>query len=411
LAEVLRQHVKILSERYPNRFAGEPQEKEAGEYIRSKFEEYDLVSELFEVPVMGWEVTKEPKLEIVAPENKEIECAPFIFSGSTPGEGIRGELKFVGETTVLGSSEYEKFALCDPETDRWRGFIVGNRSGPACAQPGPPSGFDFTRNGPHYTWPCCFVGNKDLIEIREWLERHKKVEVIYSVKTRFKPDSTSCFVEARIDGTGCGKRRLIIGGHHDSMGAKGFPLAINSPGAMDNASGVAVVLELAKFYREKGCQKGLTFCTFGGEERNFLMSSEYVRIYKEKGELSRYDCCLIVDGAAKGKILRLISSSPDDKVSPKIDLQEMVSSALKELSLGGKHSEYPIRRISPPPPRSDEWPLWVAGVPVFRACWTQDYGDTYHRKGDTLEYCNEDQKFLFVFEIYKRMIEKLSELT
>lgn len=403
IAKTLLQHVEILSQCHPNRFAGEPEERAAVEYIRQQFCGFGLDTKVIQVPVMGWEVTSTPTLEVCAPVAEQIECAPFIFSGSTPPGGINGKLEYVGRTAILGSSEYEKFAICDLNTEQWLGFIVGSRMGPACSQPGPPAGFCSTRNGPHYTWPSCIIGKDDLAKLHRWLKRKKEIHVGYRVQSRFRPDAKSYTVEATVGG-GAQERRILLGAHHDTMGAKGFPPALNSPGAMDNASGVAVVLEIARHFQSYRGGKRLTFCTFGGEERNFLMSSEYVRTLQEREELNLFDCCLIADGAAKGEVLRLISSTPADAVSPVIDLQEMTTAVLTELGLNGK---YPIKRITPPPPRSDEWPFYLAGIPVFRAAWTQDYGNSYHRSGDTVEYCNDDERFVSVFTIYRELIGRL----
>jgi len=56
---------------------------------------------------------------------------------------------------------------------------------------------------------------------------------------------------------------LVIGAHFDTKGGTG------SPGANDNGSGTAVVLELARCLAEEGPLPGLqvTFVLFGGEER------------------------------------------------------------------------------------------------------------------------------------------------
>ncbi len=56
---------------------------------------------------------------------------------------------------------------------------------------------------------------------------------------------------------------LFIGGHYDTKTGTG------SPGANDNASGAAVVLELARCFAEEGNGQGvaLRFVLFGGEER------------------------------------------------------------------------------------------------------------------------------------------------
>ena len=61
-----------------------------------------------------------------------------------------------------------------------------------------------------------------------------------------------------------GKGKIVIGCHYDSIG----------PGADDNASGVAVALDVAKKV------KGVTFVFFDAEERGLLGSKYYVKNLK-----------------------------------------------------------------------------------------------------------------------------------
>jgi len=76
---------------------------------------------------------------------------------------------------------------------------------------------------------------------------------------------------------------VIIGAHYDHLGlGEQFSLAPSlagtvHPGADDNASGTAGVLELAHWFsREPKHQRGILFLTFAGEELGLLGSSYYV---------------------------------------------------------------------------------------------------------------------------------------
>ncbi len=68
---------------------------------------------------------------------------------------------------------------------------------------------------------------------------------------------------------------IIIGAHRDHLGRQG-PLIF--PGADDNASGTAVILEVAKLLRELGAppKRSLLFLSFSGEEQGLLGSRRYV---------------------------------------------------------------------------------------------------------------------------------------
>ena len=67
-----------------------------------------------------------------------------------------------------------------------------------------------------------------------------------------------------------GAREIILSAHYDS---------VNGPGANDNATGVAVLLELARYFH--GCKLppglSLRFVAFGAEEAGFLGSKAYLQ--------------------------------------------------------------------------------------------------------------------------------------
>src|SRR5712692_2651515 len=76
---------------------------------------------------------------------------------------------------------------------------------------------------------------------------------------------------------------IIVGAHYDHLGPGGqFSLAPSQtgtihPGADDNASGTAGVLELARWFGKQPKQKrGVVFVTFAGEELGLLGSAYYV---------------------------------------------------------------------------------------------------------------------------------------
>jgi hypothetical protein len=75
---------------------------------------------------------------------------------------------------------------------------------------------------------------------------------------------------------------VIVGAHYDHLGLGGKDSLAPSmtgtvhPGADDNASGTAGVMELAKYFSTQGKQKrGFLFLTFAGEELGLLGSSYY----------------------------------------------------------------------------------------------------------------------------------------
>ena len=84
---------------------------------------------------------------------------------------------------------------------------------------------------------------------------------------------------------------ILINAHHDS---------VVTPGAVDDASGVAVVLEIARVLSDEKLQRTVMFVTFGGEEIGLLGSADFVHRH---GDLNiraaiSFDC--IGDGPDDG---------------------------------------------------------------------------------------------------------------
>jgi len=95
---------------------------------------------------------------------------------------------------------------------------------------------------------------------------------------------------------------IIVGAHHDHLGS--FAVDEATPeadtifnGADDNASGVAVVLDVARRLAHTSLGKSVVFVTFSGEEHGLLGSAAFAssRIV----DLSRVDLMINVDMAAR----------------------------------------------------------------------------------------------------------------
>jgi aminopeptidase YwaD len=75
-------------------------------------------------------------------------------------------------------------------------------------------------------------------------------------------------------------RRVVLCAHFDTM--------INTPGAMDNASGVAALLALAEHLKDRSLPYALEFVAFNGEEYLPIGDDEYVRRAGDSFDQIRY---------------------------------------------------------------------------------------------------------------------------
>ncbi len=78
-------------------------------------------------------------------------------------------------------------------------------------------------------------------------------------------------------------RLLVIGGHYDSICSDVNDAESDAPGANDDASGTAVVLELAEVMASHQFDATIVFVAFAGEEQGLLGSTHFARAAHEAG--------------------------------------------------------------------------------------------------------------------------------
>jgi len=98
-------------------------------------------------------------------------------------------------------------------------------------------------------------------------------EVSFSVSRRDRSVQTNNVV-GMIRGAGPSDSTIVVCAHYDHLGAVDDSLYF--PGANDNASGVAMLLALARSIREHPLQYSVIFIAFGGEESGLHGSRYYV---------------------------------------------------------------------------------------------------------------------------------------
>jgi hypothetical protein len=170
-------------------------------------------------------------------------------------------------------------------------------------------------------------------------------------------------------------RIFIIGAHIDSASPE-------VPGANDDGSGTAVVLELARVMAQREWHHTIVFCLFGGEEGGLVGSRVFAEQYER---LDRVDLMLQVD----------MANGVDDLV-PFIDKGTMQTpswllsasqEALLDMGYGGL--SYPFHFFtwniaSGSGASSDHEPFLVRGIPAID--FTTDPTDPIHTPQDSWEW-------------------------
>lgn len=95
-------------------------------------------------------------------------------------------------------------------------------------------------------------------------------------------------------GTTTPDRWIVVGAHYDARNAN--PTSTTpTPGAEDNASGCAGVIELARALLPSQPEASILFMCYAGEEQGLLGSQAHVDALDATGDLARVDAALILD--------------------------------------------------------------------------------------------------------------------
>ncbi len=136
--------------------------------------------------------------------------------------------------------------------------------------------------------------------------------------------STRHNIVAYLRGMDIGAGTIIIGAHYDSRTDDGTDSTSYAPGADDNGSGVAALLELARILSRYPQRSTIMFVFFSGEEQGRLGSRAFVKDYVNN-TLQPYDTFMInldtigswnaSDGSINDTTIRVYSPGPNDSPS------------------------------------------------------------------------------------------------
>lgn len=263
------------------RVSGTPAEARAAEYIAGQFRSSGYTVEVMEFEFEGdrfraGEVTVDGKtveaLTLAGSPGGEVS-APAVFVGLADEDGIAGQdltgKMAVAERGVLNFGvKYGNVRAAGAV-----GLVVVNN------RPGPFSGNLATGA----TIPVVGVSQEDGAAVIEaaregrevGLEAPPTVGMTKALNVIARPSAES-------------RCEVLVGGHFDSVPG--------APGANDNASGTANVIELARALAADGPDEGVCFATFGAEESGLYGSKALVERMQDEDELPRYMVNLDVTG-------------------------------------------------------------------------------------------------------------------
>ncbi len=370
--------IAYLAEKIGPRPAGTREEYRAGSYLKRRFDEIGLKSYFQPFYFMSWRPLDKPVVHVLAPGNMELAASSMYYTLSTPPAGVTGRLRRAGRMELMPNCIYwPKYELVDAADGRNAlGFLVN------CGHETP---FPLPAGRSHLPQPGAIIGAAGARQLDRWLDEGVQVEVCLHNEGLWGPELSRNVIGL----LGDAPPKIVFLAHYDT--------ALGSPGAVDNASGIRVLLELAQGLIGSGRKlPAIAFIATGCEEPGFFGSENYVRYFQEHEEPANHPAyCVNLDMLANGE--KLLLRTGGDAMRAHV---EAVAAGLADKLRFGTVLE-------PAKPLSDNWPFHVAGIQNVQMGATAF--PLYHMPGDVVAEINPallEDASLFAGALAERLISE-----
>jgi Zn-dependent M28 family amino/carboxypeptidase len=370
-----------------SRFVGTESERQARDFIQAKLKEYGLERvRLATFDYQGW-ARGEAALRVIKPRQKELPSAiSLVYSPNTPAGGLQAEVASVGmgtkaEYEALGDKIAGRFILASTDSPTY-GRWIHRREKYGRAVAGGAAGFLFVnhlpgmlaptgslRPGELAEIPAVGLSHEDGFAIRRFLRDGGTVKLEMHLN-----NSTRSAQFSHVIGEVAGQRKdeiAVLGAHYDGHDI--------SQGAVDDASGTAIVMELARAFAPLAGQlrRTIRFEAYSAEEIGVYGSTLYVSRMSD-ADVAAVDFMLNLDGGALGSGRGLALQGLDE-------LQPLFARFAREMG-------YPLDLTNRVGAASDHFPYFLRGVPVASMFASRPPGTGRgfgHTRADTLDKVSE----------------------
>jgi hypothetical protein len=198
-----------------------------------------------------------------------------------------------------------------------------------------------------------------------------------------------------LQGAEQGREIVVVGAHYDS--------AEGTPGADDNASGVAAVLELARLFRGASPKRTLRFALFSTEEPPYfqtenmgslrwakraaaagetvvaMLSLESIGFFCDQPRCQKTPEGVAADVPDRGDFIAVVGNEANAKL-----VDRVLHAIIENGSIPAHGAAW--RQDLPGVAWSDQWSFWRVGYPAVMVTDTAPFRNpNYHRASDTFE--------------------------
>jgi Iap family predicted aminopeptidase len=339
--------LRTLSVEIGVRRCGTPEAERAAHAVAGAFAALGLEPRFQEFPLLGYEAD-EPLLEV---DGERWEAGPCMYAH--PGE-VEGEVRRLSDGIFSVGEE-----------GRLRRSPFGTGAVP------------FMQSGGYATTPpTAYISPADAARLRDGM--HARLVV----SGRFVPGLRERNVIAELPGAS--EETVVVGAHYDSVW--------RGPGAIDNATGVEGLLQVAARLAGREHPRSLAFVAFGAEEVGLLGAKHYVGEAKARDELGRIVGMVNLDCIGHGESLELLCAP------------EALLELAKETARGlGLYDRYEVVTELGGEAGTDHLPFAQAGIPA--ASILHFPYDEYHLPTDTPDLV-DPQRLADAVELAVALVER-----
>lgn len=279
----------LASEKLAGRASGTPEDSIAAYYIADKFEEYGMIPLLGDSYVLPFELTLYREADslstLVLGDSILKFNRDYFLHPLSPVTDVSGRIVEITDNKINDG----KIALMEISSDSvyYIATDLMNRGFKAILYHDPDNKGDFQRsNGVEFPVPVVSLDEK----IVRMINQMKNPQMTLSSKTfsiKARSYNVAAVNSSEYDDY------IMVGAHYDHLGSGGKysgSLLPGSeeihPGADDNASGVASILEIARTLND--AKKGVAVVAFGAEERGLIGSLRLTDTLRKEGLMPQF---------------------------------------------------------------------------------------------------------------------------
>jgi Peptidase family M28 len=336
VSDILRQLTKIGP-----RPAGSEAVAQAFEIAAHNLDRLDLHHQAHRFAFDTWETTVRPRLWVEGVG--ELPCEAMLGS---PGGSFSGRLEHHGICIIWGVYMWKTYRVRG-EDGRFLAYVLVRPDGPTAPQPVPGGGADI----PHLA-----VGKEAAGVLDECASSRGRAEG----ELRALPKKATGY-------------NLRAWAGHDALLGQGKVVFVtahcdtapSSPGAYDNAGGVAALLGVAEMVSAGNLRARVQLLLTDAEELHLAGARAFVAELARQGRLQDIDACVNLDGTGRGEALEVW-------VGPE-QLAERLCPIVGE----------DVRFVFPLPPPGDHYAFWERGIPSVMLTFNDP--DILHRPEDVFD--------------------------